>query len=221
MQVSLDQIPVREVLHYLGWHGTPVEQELLDHIADVSREVNRSVQPRVILKRFVIEDGGLLSSTSFCPQGNDVRQMLSSCHEAVLLAATLGAQSERMLLRAQAMSPQRALILDAVLSAAIEEVCDQAEYDLRTAVIRDGLYLTDRFSPGYGNMPMTQTAQICNVLNAANTIGLTVTNSGIMIPRKSVTAILGISRTPVNLRSRGCEVCPMRERCVFSCGKNP
>ncbi len=59
------------------------------------------------------------------------------------------------------------------------------------------LYLTDRFSPGYGDMPLAQSGQICEVLNTGRSIGLTVSQSGILMPRKSVTAVLGISRTQV------------------------
>jgi len=214
--MQIEQIPVREVLHFLGWRGSPVEQQLMDQIKALSDEVIRTVQPRVQIRRFLIEDEGCFESTSFMPEGEDIARMLAPCHEGVLLAATLGAQSERMLLRAQAKSSAQAVLLDAVLSAAIESVCDQAEDSLRAQLAEEGLYLTDRFSPGYGDMPLGQTKEICEVLGTAKTIGLTVSGSGIMIPRKSVTAVMGISRDPVHRRARGCEGCAMRERCALS-----
>lgn len=217
MQARLKEIPVKEVLHFLGWRGTPVEQGILKQIASLSDEVTKIVQPHVIIRRFAIGSSGALDGTSFFPQGNDVHALLSSCCEAVLLAATLGAQSERMLLRARAQGAERALLLDAVMSAAIEEVCDQAERKLREEIQREGLYLTDRFSPGYGDMPLAQTKEICEVFNAAKSIGLTVSHSGIMIPRKSVTAVMGVSQAPVVRRPRGCEACSMRSRCQLSC----
>ena len=179
MQVTLSQIPMREILHFLGWDGT-------------------------------------LEGTRFFPQGKDVREMLSACHETVLLAATLGADSERMLLRAQTKSAADALILDAVLSAAIEAVCDRMEETLREKLAAQALYLTDRFSPGYGDMPLAQSGQICEVLNAGRSIGLTVSQSGILMPRKSVTAVLGISRTQVLRRPKGCEGCSARQTCAFA-----
>ena len=162
------------------------------------------------------ETAGTLEGTRFFPQGKDVREMLSACHETVLLAATLGADSERMLLRAQTKSAADALILDAVLSAAIEEVCDRMEETLREKLAAQALYLTDRFSPGYGDMPLAQSGQICEVLNAGRSIGLTVSQSGILMPRKSVTAVLGISRTQVLRRPKGCEGCSERQTCAFA-----
>ena len=141
--------------------------------------------------------------------------MLSACHETVLLAATLGADSERIFCRRR-RSAADALILDAVLSAASEAVCDRMEETLREKLAAQALYLTDRFSPGYGDMPLAQSGQICEVLNAGRSIGLTVSQSGILMPRKSVTAVLGISRTQVLRRPKGCEGCSARQTCAFA-----
>ena len=131
------------------------------------------------------------------------------------MAATLGAQSERLLLRHQARSSADALIIDAVLSAAIEAVCDKQERLLREEFLKSGLHLTDRFSPGYGDMPIEQTKEICAVLQAERSIGLTVSNRGIMIPRKSITAVIGVSRYKQSRRPSPCSVCNMRENCAL------
>ena len=218
MPERMTDIPLREVLHFLGWRGTPLDDALLAQLRAQIRLARESVRPRVVTRRFALEPGGLLSGTRFCPQGNDVRAMLAPCGEVVLMAATLGAGSERLLLRAQARSSGEAVLMDAVLSAAIEAVCDEAERALRADLAAKGKYLTDRFSPGYGDMPLEQTREICAVLDTGRTIGLTVSHSGIMIPRKSVTAILGISDQPVKRRPSGCEGCAARARCALRRG---
>ena len=175
----------------------------------------REVRPRMAERRFPLAPDGSLAGTSMTPKGNDVRAMLAPCREAVLLAATLGAESERLLLRMQAKDAAQALLLDAVLSAAIEAVLDAREEALRGELAAQGRYLTDRFSPGYGDMPLAQTREICEVLGAQRAIGLTVSAGGVMIPRKSVTAILGISDVPVARRPAGCEGCAARETCAL------
>lgn len=215
MQVACPAIPMREALHYMGWRGTPVEPELLAQIEALISLVRREVQPHAILRHFALDGDGRLQGTTLTPQGEDVGRMLSGCHEAVLLAATLGAGSERMLLKAQARSSAQAVLLDAVLSAAIEAVCDAQEAALREALSLQALYLTDRFSPGYGDMPLAQSKEICAVLGVDKRMGLTVSASGIMIPRKSVTAIMGVSGTPVSRRPSGCAACGMREQCAL------
>lgn len=216
MQVTLSQIPMREILHFLGWRGTPVEPPLMEQIKRIRKEALGQIRPRAVMRRFARLPDGTLDGTRFLPQGGDVREMLTACHEAVLLAATLGADSERMLLREQTKGAAEALILDATLSASIEAVCDQMEETLRDELTVQGLYLTDRFSPGYGDMPLSQSREICEVLNVERAIGLTVSQSGILIPRKSVTAIIGISRTVVSHRPKGCEGCLARQNCAFA-----
>ena len=215
MQAELTSIPVREVLHFLGWRGTPVEPELLAQIDAFCGMVISEVKPRIAAARFSLKERFALSGRSFLPVGSDIAKMLSPCCEAVLFAATLGVESERLLLREQARSSERALLLDAVLSAAIEKVCDQQESKLRSDLMNEGLYLTDRFSPGYGDMPIAQTREICSVLDTSRAIGLTVSSSGIMIPRKSVTAIMGIASVPVSRRQSPCALCSAREYCIM------
>lgn len=215
MDAELLQIPLREVLHFLGWRGTPVDAPLLAQIRDLCDLAVREVRPRMAERRFPLEPDGSLAGTSMTPKGNDVRAMLAPCREAVLLASTLGAESERLLLRMQAKDAEQALLLDAVLSAAIEAVLDAREEALRGELAAQGRYLTDRFSPGYGDMPLAQMREICEVLGAQRAIGLTVSAGGVMIPRKSVTAILGISDVPVARRPAGCEGCAARETCAL------
>lgn len=215
MDAELLQIPLREVLHFLGWRGTPVDAPLLAQIRDLCDLAVREVRPRMAERRFPLAPDGSLAGTSMTPKGNDVRAMLAPCREAVLLAATLGAESERLLLRMQAKDAAQALLLDAVLSAAIEAVLDAREEAMRRELAAQGRYLTDRFSPGYGDMPLAQTREICEVLGAQRAIGLTVSAGGVMIPRKSVTAILGISDVPVARRPAGCEGCAARETCAL------
>lgn len=215
MTTRIPTIPMREVLHFLGWRGNPVEPELLEQIRKIIIDVQEEITPNVITRAFSLDEKNGLKDTLFLPEGDDVRRLLEDCNEAVLMAATLGAQSERILLRRQARSGQEALLMDAVLSAAIEAVCDDQERILRQKYLQENLYLTDRFSPGYGDMPLEQTKEICAVLQTEKTIGLHVSKSGIMIPRKSVTAIMGVSVKKKLRRPSRCAICSMRKRCML------
>jgi len=216
MEGKLNNIPVREVLHYLGWRGTLVDEATLAGIREMTALALREIQPRTAyIRRRILEDGSL-EGTSLTPDGNEMRKMLAPCRDAILLAGTLGAQSERLLLRIQAQDAAKALLMDAVLSAGIEALLDKREEALRAELARQGQYLTDRFSPGYGDMPMAQTREICAVLDAQRRIGLTVSSSGIMIPRKSVVAIMGVGDHPVERRPKGCATCPMRDTCALA-----
>lgn len=215
MTVDIPQIQMREVLHFLGWRGQSVEESLKAQIRSTILAVQNELRANVITRQFELDAARQMKDTAFIPKGNDICALLRDCDRAIVMAATLGAQSERLLLRTQAKSSADALLMDAVLSAAIEAVCDEQERLLREDCSLHGLYLTDRFSPGYGDMPLEQSREICAVLQTEKTIGLTVAASGIMIPRKSVTAILGISSVPQKRRPSPCALCSMNQTCVL------
>ena len=52
MDAELLQIPLREVLHFLGWRGTPVDAPLLAQIRDLCDLSVREVRPRMAERRF-------------------------------------------------------------------------------------------------------------------------------------------------------------------------
>ena len=221
---KLLKINPQEVLLYLGWKGGLPDERLQGDICRSAEAVRKSAQPRVIWRRFHIEDGNHISGTSLTLEGSDILKHLEDCSEAILMAATLGPNVENVLMRTQVLDMAQALIMDSCASTAIENVCDNLESELRTEIEKEGLYLTDRFSPGYGDFPITQQRCFCEVLNTQRRIGLAVSASGIMIPRKSVTAILGISPVPRKRRSSGCANCNLFFTCQIrkggqNCGK--
>ena len=75
MQVTLSPIPMREILHFLGWHGTPVEPPLMEQIRRIRGKALEQVKPRAVMRRFVRLPDGTLEGTRFFPQGKDVREM--------------------------------------------------------------------------------------------------------------------------------------------------
>ncbi len=131
------------------------------------------------------------------------------------MAATIGSDPEKYLIRTGCETVADAMILDACFSACAENVCDNLEEDIREELAEKGLYLTGRFSPGYGDLPLGLQREILDVLNAGGRIGLTLSESGLMIPRKSVTAVLGVSETPRRGKRAGCEACAMSGNCSY------
>ena len=106
-----------------------------------------------------------------------------------------------------------AVILDAAGSAAVERLCDNFCADLAAALAPR--FLTDRFSPGYGDMPLSDQRALFRVLDISRRIGVTLSESALMIPQKSVTALIGVSDRPQPKRTGGCESCGMREDCAW------
>ena len=92
-----------------------------------------------------------MAGTQFRPEGQDVPALLKDCSQVILMAVTLGSETERLLRTAQARSMGDAVILDAAAGAAVENVCDNLCRDLEAQF--SPRFLTDRFSPGYGDFP--------------------------------------------------------------------
>ena len=139
--------------------------------------------------------------------------MLAGCPSVILMAATLGSEVEKLIRKAQVVNMPDAVILDACASSAIESVCNEVCAEIEKSV--DPFYLTDRYSPGYGDFPLEQQAQIFRTLDVTRRIGVTLTDSGLMIPQKSVTAVVGVSPVPVAKRAGGCAQCNMFETCQY------
>ena len=201
-----------EVLRYLGAGPGQVPEDLLETVRRCGDQILTAARPKAVWRVFALEETRL-EDTNLTLTGQDIHRHLADCHQCVLMAATLGADVERLLMQVQASDMARALILDSCASAAVENLCDNLEADLRVQVEADGCFLTDRFSPGYGDLPLDFQRDFCALLNTQRQIGLTVSESSLLIPRKSVTAVLGISHLPRTTRSSGCANCNLFETC--------
>lgn len=139
---------------------------------------------------------------------------LKNCREAYTFAATVGVKAERLLTKYNRISPSRAFIHDAVGSAAIEAFCDAVNASLRLDTENGGRFLRPRFSPGYGDFPLKHQTELIRTLDTSRKINLVLTDSLMMVPTKSVTAIIGISDTPNSCRTKNCESCTQKE-CIY------
>ena len=208
MELTLSSIPEKEALRYLGVRG----EAPADVLAQV-REACRELLPRCAV-RYVWR---LMDKTDLAPLlvGEDLPTLLRDCDRAVVFAVTLGMEAESLIRRAGLTSPTRALILDACASAACEQACNDLQTRLEEQLCAEGIYPTDRFSPGYGDLPLTVQAPLLELLDAQKRCGITLSDTFIMTPRKSVTAIFGLSDKPQGKRARGCAFCSMAQNCSF------
>lgn len=213
MEARLDSIRRAETLQYLSYHGSFLPEEIRSDLDRCERQILQTARPRLVWRLFAIQKDGALEGTDYIPGGDDIREFLHDCGSVVLLAATLGAEAESLIRRAAGRNMTDAVILDAAGSAAIEKVCDNFCEDLAKELAPR--YLTDRFSPGYGDMPLSDQQALFRVLDVSRRIGVSLSSSGLMIPQKSVTALIGVSDRPQKKRGRSCSNCGMAENCPY------
>ncbi|MGM9593877.1 MAG: hypothetical protein ACI3U8_05940 [Candidatus Onthomonas sp.] len=220
MGIELTSLDQREILRYLGCREQVPPEKLTWEVSRCSQLLLEAARPKTVWRLMELR-GTHLEGTTVSLLGEDIRRHLAGCRQVILMAATLGPEAERLLLRTQVQDMAQALILDSCASAAIEAVCDQLEEQLRQRFREAGRHLTDRFSPGYGDFPIGQQPELCTLLDTQRRIGLTLSASNILIPRKSVTAVLGVADTPRHRRSHGCQGCAMYEHCEMRKGGTP
>ena len=207
-----------EILRYLG-AAEPAPEELRRQAEEESRALSAAVTPRYVYRVYPLERAGeefRLSGSGVALTGRTARLMLSGCGQAALLCCTLGAGFEALLRARQVRDMARAVILDAAGSALVEAGCDAAQEELARRM--EGLFLPDRFSPGYGDLPLSLQPAVCAALDAGRRLGVQVTESLLLNPAKTVTAVIGLSPRPQMARVRGCGFCALRESCQLRKG---
>ena len=209
MEIAYRPADRRLVLRYLGaagWAPDAATAALLDKAEALVRQ---AATPRGIWRPL------LLAALDLQAAGGDLARHLQGCRSLVYMAATLGAGVDALLRRLEVTDIALCAAADATASAAIEPVCDAVEADARARVQAQGNFMTGRYSPGYGDCPLDLQAELCRALDTPRGIGLTVTPQKLLVPRKSVTAILGVADHPVAGARAGCAHCLLRETCAY------
>ena len=207
----------REAARYLGYRGTEPDETISALILQCINEVNAAAVPRTVHERFPLsfsEEEGTFRIANLRLKSRSLRRNLAGCDEVYLFAATIGIAVDTLIRRAALMDAAKGLVMQAAAAAVIEAFCDEENKILRDISAKEGLFLRPRYSPGYGDLSLDCQRDLLSLLKAQRTIGLTVTDSGLMVPVKSVTAIIGISPIPTACHLEGCEACG-KTNCAF------
>lgn len=195
--------------------GAEVPPLLAEQIRGLRRTLNAAAEPRRVWGIFDIRAGAdsVTFDGAFSIKGKKLAGLLRGSPKAALMAVTLGASVDRLINRLQATAMDEAVIADACASAETEALCDRVEGEIMEA-IGGGVFLTMRYSPGYGDTPPEESEKIIAALNASRVIGLTTTKSGMLCPIKSITAVTGLSGVRRD-RGRSCRQCGLSGTCLF------
>lgn len=215
MPITLKQLNIDEVLRYMGCPPEKADPATRALVEDCAAQVLGAVQPRWSYRVFDLtqEEGGIRLSCGLLLPGRDLKAHLQDCRRAVLFCATLSAGADALIRRAESGDMAKALALDCAAAAAVEQVCDRIEEELQGMF--PGCAFPFRFSPGYGDLPLSLQNDLLDLLDAPRRVGLTASASHILLPRKSVTAILGVADGPIEKTIRSCLGCPAHGSCQY------
>ena len=206
----------REAIRYLGFGRNAADGRTYELVKESFEDLDREASPKSISRIFDLdhrEDGKLVVG-SMEIESRSLNRNLKGCGQVVLFGATLGAGTDRLIRRVSLTDMAKAVVLQACAAAELEEYCDQCQMEIAAELEKKGLYLRPRFSPGYGDFDIHFQEPLMRMLDCAKTIGLTMTDSYMMSPTKSVTAVIGISTTKERCPISGCETCSKKD-CAY------
>jgi len=185
---------LKETLRYLGYKRSNADEQTLRLVRECWQELEKKAEKRCCFREFPLAFGdGKIDMGCFQTESRALGKNLGGCSRVVLFAATLGIQADNLIRRYSRLEMSRAVVVQAAAAAMLEDYCDQVNEEARQEYEKKGLYLRPRFSPGYGDFPLECQPALIRGLDAGKRIGITLTDSLLMVPSKSVTAVIGVS----------------------------
>lgn len=215
-KIELSKLNLKEGIRYLGYGNNLPGEDILNIIKEAEKDILKKALPRFTYKVFDIEflnEGVQLLGTSLILKGESIKELLLGCKKAVLLCVTLSNEIDKLINQAKIRDMTKAVIIDAFSSVAVEQASELAEKIIKKDFENE--FFTMRYGFGYGDLPIDHEKEVLNILNSQKTIGVTVTNSFIMTPRKTTAVVVGISDNEIKGMKRGCISCNLKESCKF------
>lgn len=202
-----------EILRYAGGgNDNPAVAKLLDECLAECGDVFKG---RICYGTFPVSVNQCVVDLSFAEvQSRSLAKNLKNCDEAVVFAATVGLDVDRMISKYSRIDVSKANFMQAIGTERIEALCDVFCETLRLSQKYSGFFMRPRFSAGYGDLPIDFQRDIISVLDCNRKIGVTLNDNLLMSPSKSVTAIVGFGRGPDAPLKTGCENCDKSD-CEF------
>lgn len=213
-------IDKNEVLRYLHHKNKPLEENLDNLVDSLIRETLDTARPRFVYSIFETEknNGIILKNTDLILKGANISDHLKESEKCAVMCATLGSEIEMRINYYSKTELLKSVILDACASTLIEALCDNTENIIKEEAGKDGYFITSRFSPGYGDFDISVQKDLLNIIEAQKKIGVTVTDTYIMLPRKSVSAVIGFQYKEPKIEIDKCSSCNLKENCSFRKG---
>lgn len=203
------EINRKEILRYLGYAGGQADDKVNAIVEESIEELFEKVSMRSVSRVFSLNwpKETDIEFAGIYVQSKNLSKNLDGCSKILVFAATLGVNADLLLKKYSKTQMSKAVVIQAAAAAMIEQYCDNCQEKLRQQMEQEGFYLRPRFSPGYGDFSIEHQKELVHILEGPKKIGLTVTESFVLAPSKSVTAVIGLSNQWQKCHKKGCELC--------------
>ncbi len=204
------KIDRKEALRYMGYKGQDMDgglEKLLDACIDEVMNISRQ---GFTYEVFDIDRRGetiCLKGSILTLEGKAIEAHLAKSEKCAVMAVTLGLEVDKRITLYSRTDLTRSIVLDACATAAVEALCDDVQERIRAEAVDLQLELTSRYSPGYGDFSVEVQREIVRVLKTYEKIGLSANENSILLPRKSVTAVIGMQKEKCGVKNHDCGNC--------------
>jgi cobalamin-dependent methionine synthase I len=212
MEVALDIEEVKRYLKYEG-HFDDVTQNNVDKALKL---LKKHVKPKYVIKYFPIKTENNiieLENSTIIWNSKNLAEHLKDCHGVVLVLASLGLEIDKEIKKLEIIDIGLAYILNALAVEYLEKYLDY----IQNNNINVNGNLTSRYSIGYGDLNIEYQDEMIKVLDGTKLIGVSVLETHIMVPSKSVSAIIGVSKKDVSSDLKKCSNCLSNGKCSGAC----
>ena len=199
LEYEAPEVRKNEILRYSGVKPGSYDGDQTDELSRCDEVIKQAKD--VFTYRVMARHISLTAKTSDIPvldifrESKDLEKNLTGCAEAIVFAATVGAGIDHLIRRYERVEPSRSLMLQAHGAERVESLCDVFNEEVKKQAEEAGYKTHPRFSPGYGDLPLKVQPMLLKFLDAEKRLGITLGESLMMSPSKSVTAIIGLEKT--------------------------
>ena len=186
-------VDLAEIARYMRMGRTVPDGALAERVVRLRDEVLKLIRPARTWMRFQIAGGAIASGGLCLDITGTLARHIAGCSSAYLACGTIGAEFDAFHRRVSVSSGADALIVQAIGAALIEKLMDGVEDEIR-GELAAGETLVSRYSPGYGDFPLAAQSALLALIDAPRTVGVSLTDSLLMVPSKSVSAIIGVRK---------------------------
>ena len=204
LDFTLPKVNTSEVLRYMGVKNPTLEDK--NSINSLIENLSLNITPKVVYEKFSVNINSDKIDLSFTTSNSTlIKKVLNCSSEVFLFTATIGLEIDRLINKYSLTSPSTALFYQALGTERVETLCDEFCAYLSKEI--SPLALTKRISPGYGDIPLSMQKDIFSALNPTKYVGVSLLDSMLMSPTKSVTAIVGLSNCTQKESNLKCDNC--------------
>ncbi|MDX8416767.1 vitamin B12 dependent-methionine synthase activation domain-containing protein [Absicoccus intestinalis] len=204
-----------EIQRYLGYQKIQPDKQINTLIERCKKNVIHRSTPRKSVRVFplIFQEDTLVIETMHI-QSKSLYRNLAGCDKVCLMGVTIGPAIDQLIRRAEISHMVEVAIYQAIGAAYAEAWADTVNQEIKETMLGQGYYCRPRFSPGYGDFDLSFQTQFSQLLDLPHTTGITLTDTLLMMPSKSVTALIGCSTKEEPCILAGCEVCE-KTNCSF------